>query len=146
MPNSLHSSMPSRETNELTRHGWRELGFFYERDDNTKEWKLIGSRSGLRRFRDALLEYAADPNNDFQSEHEHFGPYMYLEVMTWPTAGMDKHSIHGPLLDLKRLGETIEKNIANSNPGDVVRLRDEFAPNSPYSLILEVRNDDFDPA
>jgi hypothetical protein len=30
--------------------------------------------------------------------------------------------------------------------GDCVCIQDEFAANSPYALIFEVREDDFDPA
>ena len=67
--------MPSDATNRATRREWRELGFFYDRDDGTKVWKLTGSRVGLLRFRDALLSYVADPRNALKSEHEHYGPY-----------------------------------------------------------------------
>ena len=38
------------ETQDHTREEWRELGFFYDRDDDAKEWRLRGSRDGLRRF------------------------------------------------------------------------------------------------
>jgi hypothetical protein len=79
--------MPSDATNRATREEWRELGFFYDPDDRAKTWTLTGSRLGLRRFVECLLEYAADPGNAMQSEHQHYGPYMYLEVMTWPEAG-----------------------------------------------------------
>jgi hypothetical protein len=64
--------MPSDGTNQATRREWRELGFFCDRNDQKKEWRLIGSRSGLLRFHDALLEYVDDPCNDYQSEHEHY--------------------------------------------------------------------------
>jgi hypothetical protein len=30
-----------------------------------------------------------------KSEHEHHGPYMYLEVKTGPEPDMDDHGIHG---------------------------------------------------
>ena len=78
--------MPSDATNQSTRREWRELGFFYDRDDQAKVWQLTGSRAGLLRFRDVLRSYAADPGNDLKSEHQHYGPYGYLEVMTWPEA------------------------------------------------------------
>jgi hypothetical protein len=95
--------MPSDDVNQWTRREWRELGLFYDRNDETKVWRLIGSRSGLLRFRDALLAYADDPGNDYESEHEHYGPYSYLEIVTWPEPGFDDHAIRGSLPDLKRL-------------------------------------------
>jgi hypothetical protein len=137
--------MPSDATNQATRREWRELGFFYDRNDETRMWKLVGSRSGLLRFRDILLEYADDPSNDYKSEHEHYGPY-YLEIMTWPEPGFDDHAIRGSLADLKRLAAIVENKLAVARPGDSVRVQDEFATNSPYALILEVREDGFDPA
>jgi hypothetical protein len=138
--------MPSDATNQMTRREWRELGFFYDRNDQQKVWRLIGSRSGLLRFRDALLEYADDPSNDYTSEHDHYGPYWYLEIMTWPEPGFDDHAIRGPLPDLKRLAAIIETKLAAAQPGKTISIRDEFAANSPYALILEVREDGFDPA
>jgi len=138
--------MPSDATNEATRQEWRSLGFFYELDDPAKVWRLVGSRSGLLRFRDALLEYAADPSNADDSEHEHYGPYMYLEIMTWPEAGFDHHAIHGTLSDLKRLAKLVEAKLAVIPHGEIIRIQSEFALNSPYGLILEVREDGFDPA
>jgi hypothetical protein len=138
--------MPSGAVDHKTREEWRELGFFYIRDDLARVWKLIGSRSGLLGFRDALLAYAEDPRRAEKSEHQHYGPYMYLEIMTWPEAGFDGHAIRGPLQDLKRLGAIVEAKLAAAKPGDTVCIQGEFSSNSPYALILEVREDGFDAA
>ncbi len=134
------------KTEEHTRAEWRELGFFCDRDDAAKEWLLIGSRDGLLRFAHLLHDYVADPRNAMKSEHEHYGQYMYLEIMTWPDAGMDDHSIHGPLPDLKRLAILVEEKLAVLEAGTTTRIREDFAANSPYTLVLQLRADDFDPA
>jgi hypothetical protein len=125
---------------------WRDLGFFYDLNEQSRTWKLIGSRSGLLRFRDVLLEYVADPNNTQISEHEHYGPYLYMEIMTWPEPGFDHHAIRGTLPDLERLAAIVEAKLAAAQAGETVRIQDEFAANSPYALILDVREDGFDPA
>jgi len=138
--------MPSETTNRATRREWRELGFFYQRDDQAKLWKLTGSRSGLLRFRDALIDYAACPENDVESEHEHYGPYAYLKVMTCPEAGFDSDAIRGPLADLARLAKIIEVKLATASPGSSIPIREEFAAYSPYSLVLDLREYGFDPA
>ena len=138
--------MPSDAVNEKTREEWRALGFFYDVDDEAKVWTLVGSRAGLLCFRDALRAYVADPRNALESEHEHYGPYMYLKVMTWPEAGFDNNAIRGPLADLARLAALVEGNLAAAQPGSTVRIHDEFAADSPYTLVLEVREDSFDPA
>lgn len=133
--------MPSNATNSATRREWRELGFYYDRDDHTKVWRLTGSRAGLLRFRDELLSYAANPSNTAKSEHEHYGPYSYLEIMTWPEAGFDDHAIRGTLEDLARLAKIIEAKLSTSRPGSSIQIREEFAVDSPYSLVLEMRQD-----
>jgi hypothetical protein len=138
--------MPSDAVNEKTREEWRALGFFYAVDHEAKVWTLVGSRAGLLCFRDTLRAYVADPRNALESEHEHYGPYMYLKVMTWPEAGFDNNAIRGPLADLARLAALVEGNLAASRPGSTVRIQDEFAADSPYTLVLEVREDSFDPA
>ncbi len=138
--------MPSDATNRATRQQWRELGFFFDRDDQARHWKIAGSRAGLLRFRDALLEYAGDRRNAGRGEHEHYGPYMCLEVMTWPEAGFDGHAIRGSLTDLARLARLIETKLAQAQPGSPIRIREEFAADSPYALVLDLREDGFDPA
>jgi hypothetical protein len=87
---------------ERTRAEWRELGFFYDLNHNSKEWLLMGSRAGLLRFSELLRAYATNPHREGTSEHDHYGPYMYLKVMTWPHAGIDANTIHGSLEDLGR--------------------------------------------
>lgn len=138
--------MPRDEVNKKTREEWRDLGFFYDRDDDAKVWKFIGSRKGLLSFPDNLRAYVADPRNALESEHEHYGPYMYLKVMTWPVAELGNDAIRGSLTDLARLATLVEAKLASSQPGSAVRIHDEFDADSPYTLVLEVREDGFDPA
>lgn len=66
--------------------------------------------------------------------------------MTWPEAGFDVDSIRGSLDDLKRLAHIIDAKVASTAVGKSVRVQEEFAPNSPYGLVLNIRDNDFDPA
>lgn len=138
--------MPSDKVNKKTREEWRALGFFYDVDDDAKAWTFIGSRAGLLNFRDLLCAYVADPRNALQSEHQHYRPYTYLKVMTWPEAGFDKDAIRGPLADLARLAQLVEGKLATAQPGSAIRINDEFSADSRYALVLDVREDSFDPA
>ena len=123
---------------------WRELGFYCDHDTAKKEYRLVGSVPGLKRFTDLLRAYVADPQNEMKSEHEHYGPWG-LEVMTWPDAGMDDHSIHGPLPKLAELAEIVDSKLANAQPGDRFVIRDEYSPNCEFSLVLDVQKAGFDP-
>ncbi|MDB4981104.1 MAG: hypothetical protein JWM82_1856 [Myxococcales bacterium] len=137
--------MDEREK-KVIRSDWRRLGFYYDRDDLLKERRLVGSREGLLRFATLLRTYVADPRNAVKSEHEHYGPYMSLEVMTWPEAGMDDHAIQGPLEELERLADLVAGKLEDLQPGNEVRIKEEFAPSADYALVLELRDDGFDPA
>jgi hypothetical protein len=123
---------------------WRALGFYCDHDTRNREYRLVGSRSGLHKFSELLRAYVADPRNEKQSEHEHYGPYG-LEVMTWPEPGIDDHAIHGPLSKLADLATILENRLVHAKPGDRISIRDEFAPNAEFSLVLDVREDHFDP-
>jgi hypothetical protein len=131
---------------DLTREEWRALGFHYDREDSTKQWRLSGSRVGLLRFAELLDSYVADPRNQLLSEHEHYGPYSYLEVMTWQDAGVDDHSIHGSLEDLERLGVLITSTVEQLRPGQSAEIREHFAADPNYGLMLSLQDDGFDPA
>lgn len=138
--------MLSNEIHQMTQREWRELGFFYDRDDDIKEWRLQGSRAGLRKFATALRDYAAHPGHAALSEHKHLGPYCYLEIGTWSSPEITDHWIAGPLQDLQKLADSIDTHLISASAGDRICLRTLFAPSSSHELVLQVQDDDFDPA
>lgn len=138
--------MPSEAVNEATRREWRELGFFYDRDDLSKSWRIVGAAEGLLRFSRLVAAYSADSKHDTLSEHAHFGPYMYLELGTWGTPEITDHWIAGPLSSLAALAHHIESSIPSMRVGCATSVRSVFAPDAAYDLVLELRDDSFDPA
>ena len=138
--------MPSDATNEATRRAWRELGFFCDRNDATNEWRIVGSVKGLRKFASEIRKYASNPANDRPSEYMHFGPSMNLEVGTWHQTEITEQWIGGSLAELLRLATLIERSVQDNVVGKRIALRASFSPMSPYDLILDVRDDVFDPA
>jgi hypothetical protein len=137
---------PSDLTEDRIKQGWRKLGFFCELDDQKKEWTLTGSRAGLLYFPDLLLGFVNDPQNAADGTKQHYGPYGSLEIMTWPDAGIDANAIRGSLTDLAHLAEIVETRLVTAEAGSAIRIREDFAPESPYTLVLDVRADGFDPA
>jgi hypothetical protein len=140
--------MPVPESlKEVTRQEWRDLGFYYAQDDAPQgAWRIVGSTVGLAAFLAKLVEYAARPSNAGLGEHEHYGPYFYLKVMTSSDAGIDAHSIRGSLADLRRLADLVSKALAHAKPGDLVALGGDYVERPSYELLLDVREDNFDPA
>jgi hypothetical protein len=136
---------PKMTENQI-RLEWRKLGFFCEVDDQKRVWTLTGSRAGLLYFPDLLFGYVNDPENASDGANKHYGPYGSLEVMTWPDPGFDSHAIRGSLVDLARLAELVEAKLAAAQPGEPIRIHEEYAADTPYALMLDVRADGFDPA
>lgn len=138
--------MTSPAIDERIRLEWRELGFFYDCNDQLKEWRIVGSRAGVLEFGELLTRYAADPCNERDSEHEHYGPYWYLKIVTSTHAGFSSRSIHGPLGELCRLGELVKTKVLASRAPCVLRISEEYVADAEYTLVLDLRADDFDPA
>ncbi len=56
------------------------------------------------------------------------------------------NAIRGSLTDLTRLAELVGAKLATAEPGAPIHIREEYAPDSRYSLLLDVRADGFDPS
>ncbi len=140
------SDMTKADIDAIIRDDWRALEFYYTRDDTAREWRLVGSRDGLRNFSRILIGYTNNPRNDFQSEHDHLGPYMYLKIMTWPDAGIGQDAIHGTLADLRRLAAIVDDSIAAMQVGETARIQSQFVPDAEYAIILDARADETDPS
>ena len=137
---------PAALTDEQIKQQWRQLGFFCELDDQKRIWTLTGSRAGLLYFPDLLLGYVNDPQNASDGAQKNYGPYGSLEIMTYPDAGVDGNAIRGSLDDLARLAELVGAKLASAQPGEPISIREEYAADSRYTLLLDVRPDGFDPA
>lgn len=83
--------MANMSFDESIRREWRELGFFYDRDDAARTWRIVGTAKGLQGFASLISAYASDARNDAPSEHQHFGPYMFLEFGTWHEPAITSH-------------------------------------------------------
>jgi hypothetical protein len=147
------ASAPSAEkpplhdlSNEDIKKGWRELGFFCELDNQNRVWTLTGSRAGLLHFPDLLRGFIIDPANVSDGAQQHYGPYGSLEIMTYADAGLTGNAIRGSLTDLDRLASIVETHLVVAEPGAQIRIREEYAPESRYALVLDVRADGFDPS
>ena len=138
--------MTNEKIDDQTREDWRDLGFFYDHDKDARCWRLIGSRSGLLKFCGILNAYVAVERNVPLSEHEHYGPYWYLTIITWNEALITEGGIRGTFDDLRRLAEITKHRLENAQLDDTFEIDKEYGPNNEYKLRFEVREDGFDPA
>ena len=134
-------------TEDQIKQKWRELGFFCELDDQKKTWTLTGSRARLLFFPDVLLGYVnrsgkregrkskalrgtPDPRrNDLAGAS--------ISAATRFAAPRDACPLAGSLRP--------RRSLPALNRVEDFGVREEFADDSPYTLVLDVRADGFDP-
>jgi hypothetical protein len=136
----------SNKLREITKEEWRELGFYYEQDENDRHWKLVGSRSGLLRLTEILDEYCSNPRNEQISEHDHLGPYMYLKIITMDECVIEEGGIYGSILDLGRLSSIVREELNKAKQSDRIIIDRAYSEINNYKIVLEVREEGFDPA
>ncbi|MDX2024491.1 MAG: hypothetical protein SF187_29895 [Deltaproteobacteria bacterium] len=125
---------------------WRALGFYFYRDTVCREYRFVGSREGLRQFGALLMAYGLNPNNADESEHEHHDPFGSLKIMTLTFPRIDDDAISGTLDDLRRWASIVSEKLDVAVVGEKIRISEEYTRSSQYILILDVREDGFDPA
>ena len=129
-----------------TAREWDALGFYYEYDDNFKQWRFFGSRLGLQKYSSLIRSYATDLTNKEISEHIHIGPYNYLKIMTWDVPIISRDAIAGPLNNLLNLGKHIHNAIESTAVGSVVKISDEYSGGNKAMLLFIILADDFIPS
>lgn len=136
----------SDKTKAITKEEWRLLGYYYDIDHENKKWIIIGSKFGIEQFVLQLKEYAASKKNEAISEHDHWGPYGYLKIMTWKHPDINKDCICGSLEDIRKLSQIIEKYLDNSQINQIFEIRGDYAKDCDYSIEFRIKEYGFDPA
>ncbi|MXV53352.1 hypothetical protein GS399_20525 [Pedobacter sp. HMF7647] len=127
---------------------WRELGFYYDFDDrlDVNQWRFYGSKIGLQNFVKLLDEYTSKPSNNKEFEHDHYGPYSYLKIITLDNeAIINEHAIGGSIANLKKLKSIIADKLNNTNPGQTFNIDKDFGNNNTATAKFFVMADHFDP-
>jgi hypothetical protein len=136
----------SNKLKEITKEEWRELGFYYEQDENERNWNLVGSRNGLLKLTEILDIYCSNPRKKQLSEHDHLGPYMYLKIVTMNECVIDENGIYGSIVDLERLSRIVREALNKAKPFDRIIIDRAYSEINKYKIVLEVREEGFDPA
>lgn len=126
---------------------WRQLGFYYDRDDrlDVNQWRFFGSKKGLKNFVALLDKYINNPTNDTLSEHDHYGPYSYLKIMTWDKPTITADYIAGTIQDLKFLKNLISEKLDNTEPGQTFNIEKDYGQDNTTTAKFFVMADNFDP-
>lgn len=135
----------SEKLDNIMKKEWRSLGFYYERDDDARKWRMIGSPTGINEFRLVLLKYIKERDPDAKFDHDHLGPYGYLKITTWDEPRIIKAGIDGAFEDFERLAEIIRGKLSDEMIGKTFTIKDEYSKKCEYSLEFRVKEYGFDP-
>jgi hypothetical protein len=126
---------------------WRQLGFYYDLDErpSVNQWRFYGSKQGLQKFVKLLDDYTNNVINDTLSEHDHYGPYSYLKIMTWDKPIITDNYIAGTINDLKNLRNIIADKLTNSIAGQTFNIDKEYSEDNTVTAMFFIMADEFDP-
>jgi hypothetical protein len=127
---------------------WRELGFYYDFDERlgVNQWRFYGSISGLENFLKLLDDYTSRTGNNKEFEHDHYGPYSYLKIITLDDqAIINDNAIGGTIADLKKLRNIIADKLNNAQPGQTFNIDKEYGEDNTVTAKFFVMADSFDP-
>ena len=135
------------DIDQMTIDEWRQLGFYYDRDDRLEvnQWRFFGSKKGLQNFVVLLDKYTNNPVNGTLSAHDHYGPYSYLKIMTWNKPTITQDYIAGTIQDLKILKNIISEKLNNILPGQTFDIDNDFGQDNTVTAKFFVMADNFDP-
>lgn len=125
---------------------WRQLGFYYDFDKRTEvnQWRFYGSKQGLRQFSSLVQKYM-DINKE-KGEHEHYGPYGYLKIMTTEKPMITEDYIGGTLDDLKKLSLLISQLTDSNDIGTTFNIGKEYSEENTATIRFFIMADNFDPS
>ncbi len=133
------------DIDEMLKREWRQLGFYYDTDDQSKEWRIFGDKKGITNLAKILTDYCHKMENSQISEHIHLGPYSYLKIMTWNKPFVNTEVIAGTIEDLRKLSRLVLERLALANPGDTFSIDKEYSDENEAKIIVKVMNDNFNP-
>lgn len=131
---------------QYLQRAWRELGFFYDYDNEHNAWKIVCDLDGAMKLVEVLRNYSADPAMAVVSEHIHLGPYSYFEIMTADEARITSHAIEGTQTDIARLADIIQNKLGSSPPGQKILIDKEYSDKNEAVIEFDLREYDFDPS
>jgi hypothetical protein len=135
------------DIDQMMINEWRQLGFYYDRDDrlDVNQLRFFGSKKGLQNFVSLLDKYTKNPVNDTLSEHDHYGPYSYLKIMTLDKPTITADYIAGTIQDLKFLKNLIFEKLDKTEPGQTFNIEKDYGQDNTISAKFFVMADNFDP-
>ncbi len=127
---------------------WRELGFYYDFDErlSVNQWRFYGSKSGVQNFVKLLDDYISRASNDKVFEHDHYGPYMNLKIITLDDqAIITENAIGGSITDLKSLRNIIADKLSKIEPGQTFSIDKDYGEDNTVTAKFFIMADNFDP-
>jgi hypothetical protein len=131
---------------EAVKDEWRKLGYYFELNKDEKKWVFISSKNGIEKFIDQIKDYIQNETNKDIGEHDHWGPYGDLKIMTTSVPQITNGFIGGNCTSFLELTELIEKNIKKITINESFFIQEEYVKDARTGIEFVIKDDDFDPA
>jgi hypothetical protein len=138
--------MPTIETDEDTRREWGALGVHTSRNDSAHNWIIEGGPEGLLGFATMLREFAGELTHHTDLQERSVGPSTPLRLRRSGQAQVNEGGIQGSPGDFIGLADIIQRCVGVFRPGELASVGAEYAPSSPYRLLLRIHPPRTDPA
>lgn len=126
---------------------WRKLGFFYDLDDRltVNQWRIYGSRGGLRKLITLIEEYIANNEHHVLSAQMLLGPYADFKIVTSEQATIRRTHFAGTIQDLNFLKNLIASRLSTAKPGQTFNIDKDYGIENTVTVKFFVMDDEFDP-
>ena len=128
---------------EMTREEWRELGFYYIIDNDSKAWNLYGSIDGLSNFITEILKFTE--RYEVKGEHEHLLPHWYLTLQYDDGFDICRRGLLASKTEFLIFIDILRLRLEEAEVGEIIGLHNHVKSTS-YQMYLHIKGADFDPS
>jgi len=123
-------------------NAWEHLGYWFEFSESRTTWVFRLTRAARHKLSRLFWDYVRDPRHAVLSEHDHYGPYSDLKIVTWSEPRIDGDGIWGSMGELSQLASLIDERLLPAQVGEVIRIDREYFPSGNGAIEILVLNDD----
>lgn len=145
MPAPPPKTLSQDDLDQMEREDWRELGFYYHRNNALQRWDIFANQQGFLRLAEELQEYAQSLGK-IMGEHDHIEPDWSLTLTTSAHYFINDRGIYGTAADFEALATHIVDTVSHLHAGQVHIINAPKVDVYSYALYLLLQDDDFDAA
>jgi hypothetical protein len=131
---------------EAIKEEWRNLGYYFEKNKSERKWVFTSSKNGIKKLINQIIDFTQKEGNIEIGEHDHWGPYGDLKIMTTRVPEITIEYIGGSFSSLRELAYQIKQRLEIVNHNESFCIQEENKNAMSAGLEFRIKDDDYDPA